>query len=70
MKRKIGAVAAATAALVVLAGCSTASNTPDPDEAKGQDITFWVMGGDTPDTLRDYLKKEYADATGGTLTIE
>jgi len=70
MKRKIGAVAAATAALVVLAGCSTASNTPDPDEAKGQDITFWVMGGDTPDALRDYLKTEYNKATGGTLTIE
>lgn len=70
MKRKIGAVAAATAALVVLAGCSTASNTPDPDEAKGQNITFWVMGGDTPDELRDYLKSEYKKSTGGTLTIE
>ncbi len=70
MKRKIGAVAAATAALVVLAGCSTASNTPDPDEAKGQNITFWVMGGDTPDELRDYLKSEYKKNTGGTLTIE
>lgn len=70
MKRKIGAVAAATAALVVLAGCSTASNTPDPDEAKGQNITFWVMGGDTPDALRDYLKTEYKKNTGGTLTIE
>ena len=70
MKRTIGAVAAATAALVVLAGCSTAAETPDADDAKGQDITFWVMGGDTPDALRDYLKNEYADATGGTLTIE
>lgn len=69
MKRKIGAVAAATAALVVLAGCSNPS-TPDPDEAKGQDITFWVMGGDTPDALRDYLKTEYKEKTGGTLTIE
>jgi len=28
------------------------------------------MGGDTPDALRDYLKTEYASATGGTLTIE
>src|ERR1700754_4480902 len=67
MKRKIGIVAAATAALVVLAGCST--NTP-PAEEGGTDITLWLMGGDTPDTLRDYLKSEYADATGGTLTIE
>ena len=69
MKRKIGLVAAATAALVVLAGCST---TPAPAEesADGQNITLWLMGGDTPDALRDYLKTEYADATGGTLTIE
>ncbi|MBC7589719.1 MAG: extracellular solute-binding protein [Salinibacterium sp.] len=66
MKRKLGAVAAATAALVVLAGCAT---TPAAD-AGGKDITLWVMGGDTPDTMRDFLKTEYADATGGTLTIE
>ncbi|PZQ90578.1 MAG: ABC transporter substrate-binding protein [Leifsonia xyli] len=70
MKRKIGAVAAATAALVVLAGCSTTPAAPNPDDAKGQNITFWVMGGDTPDALRDYLKTEYNKATGGTLTIE
>lgn len=66
MKRKIGVVAAAATALVVLAGCAT---TPAADEG-GKDITLWVMGGDTPDALRDYLKTEYADATGGTLTIE
>lgn len=70
MKRKIASVAAATAALVVLAGCSTPSDTPDQDDAQGQDITFWVMGGDTPDALRDYLKTEYKKATGGTLTID
>jgi len=68
MKRKIGAVAAATAALIVLAGCSPSA--PAEESADGQDITLWVMGGDTPDALRDYLKTEYADATGGTLTIE
>jgi N,N'-diacetylchitobiose transport system substrate-binding protein len=68
MNRKIGVVAAATAALLVLAGCST-TDTPPADEG-GTDITLWLMGGDTPDTLRDYLKTEYASATGGTLTIE
>lgn len=66
MKRKLTAVAAATAALLVLAGCAT---TPPADEG-GTDITLWLMGGDTPEALRDYLKTEYADATGGTLTIE
>ncbi len=70
MKRKIASVAAATAALVVLAGCAAPAETPDADDAQGQDITFWVMGGDTPDALRDYLKTEYKKATGGTLTIE
>jgi len=67
MKRKYGVVAIATAALVVLSGCST---TPAAEDEGGTDITLWLMGGDTPDTLRDYLKTEYADATGGTLTIE
>ena len=68
MKRKYGAVAMATAALVVLAGCST--NAPVAEDEGGKDITLWVMGGDTPEALRDYLKTEYADATGGTLSIE
>jgi N,N'-diacetylchitobiose transport system substrate-binding protein len=67
MKRKIGLVAAATAALIVLAGCSTPA--PVEDEG-GKDITLWLMGGDTPDALREFLQTEYADATGGTLTIE
>lgn len=68
MNRKFGVVAAATAALLVLGGCAS-TDTPAADEG-GKDITLWLMGGDTPDTLRDYLKTEYADATGGTLTIE
>ena len=44
MKRKLGLVAVATAALVVLAGCST----PPPADEGGTDITLWLMGGDTP----------------------
>ena len=44
MKRKIGAVAAATAALVVLAGCSTTAETPALTDAKGQDITLLAHG--------------------------
>lgn len=69
MNRKFGVVAAATAALLVLGGCAT-TDTPPADEG-GKDITFWVMGGDTPQALRDYLVTEYAAATdGGTLTIE
>jgi len=68
MKRKFVAAAAATAAVLILAGCAT--STPTPADEGGEDITLWLNGGDTPETLRDYLKTEYADATGGTLTIE
>ena len=67
MKKRIVAVAAATAAALILAGCSS---NDAPAESGGDDITLWLNGGDTPDALRDYLKTEYADATGGTLTIE
>lgn len=67
MNKKLGAVAIAAAAALVLVGCST---TAPAGEDSGTDITLWLMGGDTPDELRDYLKTEYADATGGTLTIE
>jgi N,N'-diacetylchitobiose transport system substrate-binding protein len=67
MKRRFAGVATATAAALILAGCST---TEGPSESGGNDITLWLNGGDTPDELRDYLKSEFADATGGTLTIE
>jgi N,N'-diacetylchitobiose transport system substrate-binding protein len=67
MRTRMIAVAAATAAALVLAGCSSAD---DAAESGGTDITLWLNGGDTPDELRDFLKTEYADATGGTLTIE
>lgn len=46
------------------------SEGTDAGSADGQDITLWLMGGDTPDDLRDYLKKTYEDKTGGKLTIE
>ncbi|HEU4808464.1 MAG TPA: extracellular solute-binding protein, partial [Homoserinimonas sp.] len=66
MNKKLGTVAIATAAALILVGCSTT----EPADEGGTDITMWLMGGDTPDELRDFLKTEYADATGGTLTIE
>jgi N,N'-diacetylchitobiose transport system substrate-binding protein len=67
MKKRIVAVAAATATALILGGCSSAET---PSEGGGKNITLWLNGGDTPDALRDYLKTEFADATGGTLTIE
>lgn len=78
MKKTLGAVALIGASALVLAGCAGGNTAGGPDDvsgfdpegAKDQNITFWVMGGDTPDELREYLKDEYKAATGGTLTIE
>ena len=79
MNKKLGALALLGASALVLAGCSgggTPASTDgatagfDPAAAKDQNITLWLMGGDTPAALRDYLKTEYKAATGGTLTIE
>ncbi len=77
MQRKLGALALVSAAAVVLAGCAsgdTGGNESatgfDAEAAQGQDITFWVMGGDTPEEARDFLVAEYEEATGGKLTIE
>jgi N,N'-diacetylchitobiose transport system substrate-binding protein len=68
--KKFGTVAVAAAtAVLLLAGCSTSSSTTPTDDG-GTDITLWLNGGDTPDALRAYLTEQYADATGGTLTIE
>ncbi|MFF2487449.1 extracellular solute-binding protein [Microbacterium sp. NPDC058062] len=78
MKKTLGAVALIGASALVLAGCAGGGTSGgsddasgfDPEGAKDQNITFWVMGGDTPDELREYLKDEYKAAAGGTLTIE
>ena len=75
-KTMVGIAAFATAGALVLAGCdssadeTSAAPTEPGASAEGQNITLWVMGGDTPAALRDYLSTEYAEATGGTLTIE
>ena len=58
MKRTVTAgIAAAATALLVLAGCST---TPAQEEG-GTDITLWLMGGDTPDALRDEVAHDGFD---------
>ena len=61
----VGALAA-TAALV-LAGCSTGS----PAEEETGDIRVWLVGTDTPQDARDYLKTTFEkENPGSTLTIE
>lgn len=81
MKRKLIALTAAAAVSVgALAGCgsgggSTAESTPasgggQSADASGKSITLWLIGGDTPTELRDYLKKTFKDRTGADLNIE
>jgi len=75
-KTMLGSVAVLAVGALALSGCTSSGSEPsaavttDVASASAQDITFWVMGGDTPDALRDYLKQQYAETTGGTLTIE
>ncbi len=75
MKRKIAGIAAvAVASALVMAGCSSNGGGGGSEAAstdgKGKTVTLWLVGSDTPDPLRDYLKKEFHQKTGGTLKIE
>ena len=73
MKKLLSALALVTASAVALSGCTPAPTTSTPSEpaaAAAQDITFWLIGGDTPQELRDYLETTYKEKNGGTLTIE
>ncbi len=78
-RRALGLVAAGVAAMTALAACGgTPAETPssstdsgsESSDSAGKEITLWLIGGDTPDELRDYLKSEFNTATGATLTIE
>jgi len=65
--RKLAIAALVAASAVVLAGCST--QTPAEDESG--DIRVWLVGTDTPDEARDYLKTTFEkENPGSTLTIE
>lgn len=82
MKKKLAAVALLAASALALSACAgsaepatsptqsgpgTETTTP---EGTAQDITFWLIGGDTQQPLRDYLISEYKEVNGGTLAIE
>ncbi|MEA5052584.1 MAG: extracellular solute-binding protein [Propionicimonas sp.] len=76
--------AASAVALSACAGspaATTSSTAPEPSTSSSptdtaapastpQDITFWLIGSDTPKDLRDYLVQTYKEKNGGTLTIE
>lgn len=67
--RKLGIVALGAAAALTLAGCSTGGG--DDTSADGGEITVWVVGSDTPDTAREYLKDTFeSENDGWTLNVE
>jgi N,N'-diacetylchitobiose transport system substrate-binding protein len=69
MNKKLGAFALVGAAAVVLSGC--AGGTGAPAEPETGDLTVWLVGADTPQTARDYLKETFEDENEGwTLTVE
>lgn len=74
MKRKLVALTAvALASALALVGCSTGGSTAGAGastDGKGKTVTLWLVGADTPDPLRTYLKDEFHKETGGTLKIQ
>ena len=71
MKRKlVGLAAAAVASTLVLAGCSPAASGGDSGDNKDKTLTMWVIGGDTPPELREYLAAEFNEKTGAKLKIQ
>ncbi|MFT3798275.1 extracellular solute-binding protein [Microbacterium sp.] len=71
MNKKLGALALLGASAVVLAGCAGGSAAPAESEAATGDLTVWLVGSDTPDTARQYLKDTFeTENEGWTLTIE
>ena len=80
MKTRLTIAAGVASALLLTAcgagGSSTPESTPTDDtttaatRGEGKEITFWVVGGDTPEELRTYLKDTFNAKTGATLKIE
>ena len=71
MKKTLGAVALFAASAVVLAGCSAGNGGASEGSSDDAEIRVWLVGADTPQEARDYLKTTFEDENpGSTLTIE
>jgi N,N'-diacetylchitobiose transport system substrate-binding protein len=67
--RKLSIAALGVAASLALAGCAAGGDTGG--EAEAGDIRVWLVGTDTPQAARDYLKETFeTENPGSTLTIE
>ncbi len=70
MNKKFGALALVGASAIALAGCAS-GGAAAPEEPETGDLTVWLVGADTPQTARDYLKETFeSENEGWTLTVE
>ncbi|MFE1645751.1 extracellular solute-binding protein [Microbacterium sp. P01] len=71
MKKKLGALALLGASAIALAGCSGSAAGGSSDSAESGTLTVWLVGTDTPQDARDYLKTTFEEENKGwTLDIE
>ncbi|MBX3091385.1 MAG: extracellular solute-binding protein [Cryobacterium sp.] len=69
--RKLSFAAIAAAAAITLAGCAGGGTTTPASDEGPADIRVWLVGTDTPQEARDYLKTTFEkENPGSTLTIE
>jgi N,N'-diacetylchitobiose transport system substrate-binding protein len=69
--RKLSFAAIAAVAAITLAGCAGGGDTPPAADEGPADIRVWLVGTDTPQEARDYLKATFEkENPGSTLTIE
>ncbi len=70
MNKKLGALALLGASALVLAGCA-GNDQSGGGATDGAEIRVWLVGTDTPQEARDYLKETFeAENEGATLAIE
>ncbi|MGI6878307.1 extracellular solute-binding protein [Microbacterium sp. gxy059] len=73
MKRMIGGLAIVGATALVLSGCASGGSGDQGGggSADSGELRVWLVGSDTPDEARDYLKETFeSENEGWTLTIE
>ncbi|WP_022886011.1 extracellular solute-binding protein [Glaciibacter superstes] len=70
--KKLPLVALGAVAVLALAGCAAGTNAASGEDAgDGAEIRVWLVGTDTPDAAREYLKTTFEEGNpGSTLTIE
>ena len=68
--RKLGIVALGAVAALTLAGCAAGGSGASGDD-EAAEIRVWLVGADTPDAAREYLKETFEEENpGSTLVIE